>query len=403
MKNLKPTKVVAFDKKGLPVARRAEEWDATFNERKGVITLRSGPYKKQFTLDDDSLSITVLEEKGQVALGATLGRMALTGLATNGFAHGKGLAGAVMDLAVRGTEQNVLLRCELVLSNLTTVTFDATPAEIQKWPGLINAASDSARERLQKLQNVLRRFKLDGERVLPEVDAELERLAAKAAEVTTVINTAQNFNDRDRARATLLDLETEIYGRRAVREALLVDLAIASQSSTGRLARKIGGILGGLVFVVIAALAFMAWAVKTPANGIKPTPSVNTTLPEKSIPEPQSKPAPLTVTLPPTPAPTPPLSALPSTTTIASQEKISRPAFDCLKARPGVEKMICSDPALGEADQQLAGAYRNALSKSIQPAELRRDQNAWRTTERDQCQTTECVLSSYRTRIQALE
>jgi len=81
-------------------------------------------------------------------------------------------------------------------------------------------------------------------------------------------------------------------------------------------------------------------------------------------------------------------------------------SFNCNKASTKVEKMICADPDLSEADEQLAEAYRNlrkALPKS-ERALLKRDQRQWlkeRNVEFRTCEDPYCY-AFYLVRIEQL-
>ena len=52
-------------------------------------------------------------------------------------------------------------------------------------------------------------------------------------------------------------------------------------------------------------------------------------------------------------------------------------SFDCSKAKSKLEKRVCSDPALGKADEQLAKAYSKALKGFIIPGFIKESQRAW--------------------------
>src|SRR5262249_7611786 len=55
------------------------------------------------------------------------------------------------------------------------------------------------------------------------------------------------------------------------------------------------------------------------------------------------------------------------------------PSFDCATAKAAVERAICADPALADADSSIAAVYKGALDR-LEPANaaaLRADQRAW--------------------------
>lgn len=57
-----------------------------------------------------------------------------------------------------------------------------------------------------------------------------------------------------------------------------------------------------------------------------------------------------------------------------------RPSFPCRGAEEPSLKLICSSPALAQADRDMAGAYQAALSISSQPESLRDEQQKWIAT-----------------------
>jgi len=77
-------------------------------------------------------------------------------------------------------------------------------------------------------------------------------------------------------------------------------------------------------------------------------------------------------------------------------------SFDCVKAATDVERMICTDPALGALDGELAAAYGAALvAAGADDARLTDDQRAW-LARRDRCADADCVAAAYRARLLAL-
>ena len=56
---------------------------------------------------------------------------------------------------------------------------------------------------------------------------------------------------------------------------------------------------------------------------------------------------------------------------------IQAASFDCSKAKSKLEKRVCSDPALGKADEQLAKAYSKTLKAFIVPGFIKESQRAW--------------------------
>lgn len=77
-------------------------------------------------------------------------------------------------------------------------------------------------------------------------------------------------------------------------------------------------------------------------------------------------------------------------------------SFDCAKAKSIQEKLICSNPDLSNADSDLAGIYKKALSVSADKDALKKSQLQWIKT-RDVCVDINCMLLTYRNRIRELE
>jgi uncharacterized protein len=56
---------------------------------------------------------------------------------------------------------------------------------------------------------------------------------------------------------------------------------------------------------------------------------------------------------------------------------------------------ICSDNNLSELDDLLIQAYRNALSTSTHPDDLKREQRSWLSTVRNKCKDITCLKQVY--------
>lgn len=76
-------------------------------------------------------------------------------------------------------------------------------------------------------------------------------------------------------------------------------------------------------------------------------------------------------------------------------------SFDCDKAAHSVEKIICSSSLLGDLDDRLSEAYKNA-TKNVQVAEqIKADQKLW-IKETRACVDESCLISLYEKRISEL-
>jgi uncharacterized protein len=78
-------------------------------------------------------------------------------------------------------------------------------------------------------------------------------------------------------------------------------------------------------------------------------------------------------------------------------------ALDCSRAKTNVEKLLCSNPRLAEADDRMAFAFRGAIRRGADPKMLMEAQRAWIHDARDVCNDVECILKAYEERISDLD
>lgn len=77
------------------------------------------------------------------------------------------------------------------------------------------------------------------------------------------------------------------------------------------------------------------------------------------------------------------------------------PSFDCSKASTKVEKMICDDSQLADADAKLSDAYSAALKAATDKVEVKHKQIAW-VKQRNACSDVVCVQQAYDQRLEEL-
>lgn len=85
----------------------------------------------------------------------------------------------------------------------------------------------------------------------------------------------------------------------------------------------------------------------------------------------------------------------------ASPQQTWTPSFDCAKASTMAEKAICTDPLLGKLDGALAENYKFMLASNIDDwakSDLKAKQRIW-LAERNKCTENQCLVSSYRKRM----
>lgn len=78
------------------------------------------------------------------------------------------------------------------------------------------------------------------------------------------------------------------------------------------------------------------------------------------------------------------------------------PAFNCAKASSKVEKMICGDSALSDADSVNADLYKEVLRTSDNPNQVKQEQRQWLKV-RNACQTADCLADAYNSRYNQLD
>ena len=76
---------------------------------------------------------------------------------------------------------------------------------------------------------------------------------------------------------------------------------------------------------------------------------------------------------------------------------------DCNAAAAPADRLICGDPRLSAMDHQLAQTVARARVNVDDPAQLQRDQDAWRGRVRKTCNTVDCVEQAYGRRIAQLD
>ncbi|MCW2273437.1 hypothetical protein GJ654_05660 [Rhodoblastus acidophilus] len=76
-------------------------------------------------------------------------------------------------------------------------------------------------------------------------------------------------------------------------------------------------------------------------------------------------------------------------------------SFDCGKARTPLERRICADPALGQADEDLSKAYAETLRTFVVPEFIKDSQRAW-LFEAPQCLENKTCAELFKERAETL-
>ncbi|MHA6847054.1 lysozyme inhibitor LprI family protein [Ralstonia syzygii] len=87
--------------------------------------------------------------------------------------------------------------------------------------------------------------------------------------------------------------------------------------------------------------------------------------------------------------------ALAALTITLSTAAIAGPSFNCAKASSNVEKMICADQTLSDADSVIGDMYKEVLSTTDNPNRVKQEQRQWLTKVRNVCTTPDCLAKAY--------
>jgi uncharacterized protein YecT (DUF1311 family) len=89
-------------------------------------------------------------------------------------------------------------------------------------------------------------------------------------------------------------------------------------------------------------------------------------------------------------------------TSLGLRDKPRAASFPCAKASTSIEKMICGDKQTSDLDFWVASYYRTAVQISEQPDQLKAEQRAWLTTQRNPCADVKCLKRAYERRLAQL-
>lgn len=86
---------------------------------------------------------------------------------------------------------------------------------------------------------------------------------------------------------------------------------------------------------------------------------------------------------------------------LALQGNPQAASFDCSRSATAVERAICHDPALSKVDDDLAAAFADALTATLDPQTLREEQRLWYATNIRE-DAPEKLRALYESRIESL-
>ena len=187
--------VVAFDATGNAVIQPLKKWKIKLDERRASFEVKCDSYSKVYDLRTQVIAVGVGESTKKVAIGKTLGRVALTGLL-----HGRHAASA--DLRWGGVNRDESQEVFLMLNDTSTVTMNMDGDEFEELVSILPEAAkeDDAQERAEKLMDRIKAMVADGERVLTELAEKHARLVAEEAALVGQVDSGQSFDERHAAR-----------------------------------------------------------------------------------------------------------------------------------------------------------------------------------------------------------
>lgn len=87
----------------------------------------------------------------------------------------------------------------------------------------------------------------------------------------------------------------------------------------------------------------------------------------------------------------------------AKEQATWSPSFDCRRARTQVEHMICANQDLSAADRRMVELYKEAMAATTDKRAFKREQDNWRSLQRDTCRDVACVREAYAKRTEGME
>src|SRR5439155_12200691 len=90
-------------------------------------------------------------------------------------------------------------------------------------------------------------------------------------------------------------------------------------------------------------------------------------------------------------------------TCLVGMSSVHSAGFDCAKAKTKIDKLICSDARLSEADEKLTALYNDVLAKSPVSEDAKQQQLEWLKQSRNTCKDADCLQQAYTSRIADLQ
>lgn len=226
--DLKLLKVVAFDATGQAVLTPLNKWKLAYNERNATLEIKCAGYVKRYDLHHDLTAVAPGETRQKVALGKTVGRLALTGLL-----HGRYAAGA--DLRWGGVDRDQAIGLYFIFNDTTMVSMELESDEVEALLKSVpsGVTSDEAYAAAAAQSKRVKAMARDGSRVLDELDVQGRDFEGQLATAHPIMESGTSFDEREQAREQCGLLQQQLDQLHQTRRAVVYELA-ASGVATGQ-------------------------------------------------------------------------------------------------------------------------------------------------------------------------
>jgi hypothetical protein len=267
MKNVVPGRVVRFSDDGNPILVPHSSWSASIDLDEGTIELKNptvGAVKMEF-IDLDGF-IEIIEEKEEVDIVSTLGKLALVGIAAHAMAKGAshlahqptydsqtglsssdqssagagefGAGAALLSLGTSGAVKRGVIKGRLHLIDTTSIDFEATTDELANL--LVDFPSDGAAlERFRNWFQLLDRRIADGARGLPELENDILLLQERRLALIKSLEQAETFEARDNIRQQSGELFSQIESQKLAKGIVTFYLAYDQAERENKLVEQV--------------------------------------------------------------------------------------------------------------------------------------------------------------------
>jgi hypothetical protein len=228
--NLSVVRMPVLTPDGMPIELAPDDWSLTPDLRSGSIKAQGGGHFVDLDLGS-ALAFAISEEKEVLALGKTLGRMALTGMGAALFYQGRrgGLGAGLLDLSVRGAERKSAVSGAIVWPDTSVIQVTLQGNEIDQFASVVpaEALQEDALERARQLLDLMERMKVDGRRALNEIARDVFQIDQRVKQLLSEANEGETFAIRDAARQEARKIEEDLDAKRYLCRALMAENSVS--------------------------------------------------------------------------------------------------------------------------------------------------------------------------------